>query len=218
MAKLDVYKIMNTLADRIEIPNVGRDDLAALLHELDFKRGVEVGVERGYYSGVLAKVNPQMKIYGIDPWESLEICKNNSPQRRTENHRSQAQINMFYEEARVRLAPYPNYEIIKEYSIDAVKRFKDESLDFVYIDANHEYLFVLDDISMWSKKIRKGGIISGHDYYNTAGSSKFQLNVKQAVNDYVQAHDIKPLIIWGAHAETPGVFRDKWRSWMWIKS
>lgn len=221
-------KIMNTLdyiikkyccslADRIEIPNVGRDDLAILLHELDFKTGAEIGVERGYYSEVLVKANPQMKIFGVDPWESLETCKDNAPKRRTENHRSQARINMFYEEARARLAPYPNYEIMKEYSIDAVKRFEDGSLDFVYIDANHEYSFVMDDMSMWSRKIRQGGIVSGHDYYNTTGSSRFQLNVKQAVNNYVAQNHIKPLIIWGAHAKVPRVKRDTWRSWMWVK-
>lgn len=226
MAKLDVFKMKTldyivkkynlSLADRIEIPNVGRDDLAVLLNELDFKTGVEIGVDQGYYSEVLAKANPQMKVYGVDPWESLEISKDNSPERRTQNHRSQARINMFYEKARIRLSRYPNYEIIKEYSIDAVKRFKDESLDFVYIDANHEYSFVIYDISMWSKKVRKGGIISGHDYYNTTSSSRYKLIVKLAVNNYVAENKIKPLIIWGAHASVPGIKRDDWRSWMWV--
>ena len=207
-----------SLQDRIEIPNVGRDDLATLLHELDFKTGVEVGVERGYYSEVIAKANPQMNVYGVDPWESLETSMNHDPKRRTENHRSQARINMFYEEARQRLTPYPNYEIIKEYSVDAVNRFEDESLDFVYIDANHESSFVVDDITMWSKKVKKGGIVSGDDYYNTSSSSRFQLNVKQTVNNYVAENKIKPLIIWGAHAVVAGVKRDSSRSWMWVKS
>ena len=206
-----------SLAERIEIPNVGRDNLATLLHELDFKTGVEVGVDRGYYSEVLAKANPQMNVYGVDPWESLEICKDNAPQRRTENHVSQARCDQYYRRAKLRLSPYPNYEIIREYSCDAINRFADGSLDFVYIDANHNYAFVTDDMSMWSRKVRSGGIVSGHDYYNTSATSKFQLCVKQAVNDYVKANNIKPLIIWGAHAQTPGVIRDAWRSWMWIK-
>ncbi len=205
------------LADRIEIPNVGRDHLAALLHEFDFKTGVEVGVDRGHYSEILIKANPQMKVYGVDPWTSIEIYDDNFPKRRTENHVSQARCDQYYRDAKARLSLYPNYKIIREYSCDAVKRFTDESLDFVYIDGNHGLSFVIDDIFMWSKKIRKGGIISGHDYYNTSATSRYQLCVKKAVNDYVKANNIKPLIIWGAYAETPGIFRDKWRSWMFIK-
>ena len=206
------------LSEKIEIPNVGRDDLAALFHELGFKTGVEVGVERGLYSKVLCKANPQMKIYGIDPWESLEVCIKNSPKRRTDNHSSQKTCDRYYESAMCRLAPYSNSLILKEYSIDAVKKFEDKSLDFVYIDANHDYSFVIDDITWWSKKVRKGGIVSGHDYYNTSSSSKVTMQVKRAVNDYVKENRIKPLIIWGTHAVTPGVTRDKWRSWMWVKS
>lgn len=219
MTTLDyiIKKYHLNFADRIEIPGVGRDDLAALLHELDFKRGVEVGVDRGYYSEVLAKANPQMTIYGVDPWESLEISRINSPKRRTDNHLSQARCDQYYRRAKKRLSPCPNYEIIKDYSCDAVERFADNSLDFVYIDANHDYTFVIDDIAMWSKKIKPGGIVSGHDYYNTCGTSRFQLTVKQAVNDYVAANNIKPLIIWGTHAVIPGVVRDKWRSWMFVK-
>lgn len=206
------------LSERIEIPNVGRDNLASLFSELNFKVGVEVGVEHGLYSEVLCKANPQMKIYGVDPWESLEICIKNSPKRRTDNHSSQKTCDRYYENAMRRLAPYPNYKILKEYSVDAVKRFDDASLDFVYIDANHEYSFVIDDITMWSKKVRKRGIVSGHDYYNTSSSSKVTMQVKRAVNDYVRKNHIKPLIIWGAHAVSPGVTRDKWRSWMWVKT
>ena len=51
-----------------EIPNAGRTILADICRELDFKVGVEVGVERGRFSEVLMKRNPQMQLYGIDPY------------------------------------------------------------------------------------------------------------------------------------------------------
>ena len=53
--------------------------------------------------------------------------------------------------------------------MDAVKDFKDESLDFVYIDANHGYESTKEDIREWSKKVKKGGIVSGHDYVKKNG-------------------------------------------------
>jgi hypothetical protein len=48
--------------------------------------------------------------------------------------------------------------------LEASELIKNESLDFVYIDADHEYKSVKSDYDAWRDKIRKGGIISGHDY------------------------------------------------------
>ena len=42
--------------------------------------------------------------------------------------------------------------------------FADGSLDFVYIDANHAYDFVKQDIELWYPKVKKGGYLGGHDY------------------------------------------------------
>lgn len=208
------YNLKNE--DVVEIPNVGRDDLARMLHELDFKVGVEVGVQRGLYSEVIARENPQMKVYGVDPWTTFKTCDASEERRRTESHASQDMCDAFYEETKQRMAKYGNYEIIKEYSVDAVKRFEDESIDFVYIDANHQYEFVMDDIKEWSKKIRKGGIISGHDYYRIS-DPRALMHVKEAVDTYVAENNIKPLIIWGVKAKIPGTVRDRWRSWSWVK-
>lgn len=60
-------------------------------------------------------------------------------------------------------------------SVEASKLYKDGSLDFVFIDACHETDFVKADIAAWSPKIRKGGVIAGHDYDWPT--------VKQAVDD-----------------------------------
>jgi predicted O-methyltransferase YrrM len=51
-------------------------------------------------------------------------------------------------------------------SADAAERFADESLDFVYIDANHAEPYVRQDIELWYAKIKPDGIIAGHDIIN----------------------------------------------------
>jgi predicted O-methyltransferase YrrM len=211
---LQKYKLENK--PYIEIPDVGRNHLATLLNELDFKIGVEVGVQRGLYSEVICRENPQMKVYGVDSWKAYVTHPAEDQFKTTQNHSSQETLEQFYEQTKTRLSPYKNYEIIREYSIEALNHFEDGSLDFVYIDANHEYGFVKSDIEGWSKKIRKGGILAGHDYYRVRNPGSL-MHVKLAVDDYVRDNNISPLLIWGSNDGNPSVtFRDRRRSWSWV--
>jgi SAM-dependent methyltransferase len=61
------------------------------------------------------------------------------------------------------VAPY--FRPLKMPSVDAAVKFKDASLDFVFIDAGHEYDAVKQDIQAWYPKVKPGGILAGHDYY-----------------------------------------------------
>lgn len=49
-------------------------------------------------------------------------------------------------------------------STDAAQQYTDESLDFVFIDANHDYANVSADIQSWWPKLKFGGTMAGHDY------------------------------------------------------
>ena len=74
--------------------------------------------------------------------------------------------------------------------MDALNDFEDNSLDFIHIDANHKFDFVMEDLIGWAKKVRSGGIISGHDYFNWTGG-----DVVLAVDTYTRAHKIKDWFI-----------------------
>jgi len=58
-----------------------------------------------------------------------------------------------------------------------------EKLDFVYIDANHRYAPLLQDIYCWYPKIRIGGVLCGHDYHIQP--------VKEAVEEFRKMVDAK---------------------------
>jgi SAM-dependent methyltransferase len=73
------------------------------------------------------------------------------------------------------------YTPMRMTSQDAVHQFDDASLDFVFIDASHEYEDVKDDIRVWIKKVKPGGILAGHDYY--INGEDFFPGVKKAVNE-----------------------------------
>ena len=99
---------------------------------------------------------------------------------------------------------------LETFSADAAKEVADDSLDFVYIDGMHLYDFVMMDIILWSKKVREGGILSGHDYTK----HRDLVEVVRVVNDYVREHRINPLYITdSAAAITAG---DKGSSWFFI--
>lgn len=50
-------------------------------------------------------------------------------------------------------------------SIEASKKFADNSIDFVFLDAGHEYEDVVEDVKAWYPKLKWHGVMAGHDYY-----------------------------------------------------
>lgn len=60
---------------------------------------------------------------------------------------------------------HTEFKLITKPSTEAALQFKDKSVDFVFIDANHDYEYVKEDILAWLPKIKEGGIIAGHDYH-----------------------------------------------------
>ena len=73
----------------------------------------------------------------------------------------------------------------------------DESLDWVYIDANHRYEYVKENLEIWTPKVKKGGICAGHDYDNPKSQGK-GWNVKKAVDEFVPRYllNIEGLVWW----------------------
>lgn len=190
----------------IIIPNFGRKELARMLYYLDFRKAVEVGVAAGQYSETLASANPQMEIHGIDPW---------SGQKGYRDYTRGETFNRLLEDAHARLDKFPNYHFIRDTSLNAAKGFTDNSIDFVYIDADHSFRQVTQDIDEWLKKVKPGGILAGHDYAYTKGNAR--MHVKYVLPAYMSAWKLSPWFILGNDATDEGLIRDKPRSWMYIK-
>jgi hypothetical protein len=174
-------------------------DLPILFKELGFTNGAEIGVLEGNFSEILCKSNPDMTVYSVDAWEIYPLYN---------NFRRQWQYKRFYQTTVAKLSKYPNSKIIRKWSMDAVKNFADESLDFVFIDSDHRFQAVTNDIAEWSKKVKIGGIISGHDFGEGCRSTDF-VHVTKVVPAWAAAYKIHPWFVLNARHE---------ESWMWVKT
>jgi len=181
----------------IKLPIDRLRGLTSLFRELGFKVGAEIGVDRGRYSKWICMKNKGVKLFLIDPYIAYPEY--------VEKHDSKDQISFDenYEKAIQRLGNF-NCEFIKKTSMEAVKDFLDNSLDFVFIDGNHTFEYVVNDIAEWSKKVKPGGIVSGHDFVRSVELKKIWIpvaneeeriklcQVKDAVESWTYANRIKP--------------------------
>ena len=133
---------------------------------------VEVGSWKGksaaYMAVEIENSNKDIRFYCVDTWEgSVEhdhIDLSNLHQTFLDNMRPVEH----------------RYIPLKMTSLEASRKFKDNSLDFVFLDASHEYEDVKKDILAWLPKVKPGGVLAGHDYYE---GGEYHPGVKLAADE-----------------------------------
>ena len=135
-------------------------DRLGVIEELNgispYGKGVEIGVFKGQFSREILSIWGGT-LYMVDVWRPL-----GEEYEDVSNHKSHVNA---YSETMSNISGFEERGImIRSSSKKASEIFPDGSLDFVYIDANHSYDFVCEDIKIWFPKLKKGGIFAGHDY------------------------------------------------------
>ncbi len=143
-------------------PNVGmnRNGLYELFAAKGFTKGCEVGVRQGGNAFAMLQAIPDLRLTLVDPYMVYEYRNMKKRNRWKWDLPTMDRIRF---KALRRLAKH-NVIWLMTTSREAASSVKDGSLDFVYIDGNHSFDFITQDLQFWCPKIRKGGIISGHDY------------------------------------------------------
>jgi hypothetical protein len=169
-------------------------------------RGVEVGVYLGEFSKEIMTVWGGT-LYMVDVWDNIAYGYNDAANNSVDAHN-------IVRQAMENIKGFENRAImIRAASVHAAKIFADNSLDFVYIDANHAYDYVVDDIDTWYTKVAPGGYLCGHDYikmnwYNdpnfapngkdkyiyTNGFFNGVFGVNPAVDEFCERIHVKPEI------------------------
>jgi len=124
---------------------------------------VEIGTWEGDFAIRLLENTNCKKLYCVDPYKHFD----DDVYPDAINSHSQEKLDEIYQSTKRRLEKYGDrVEFIRLCSADAVNLFDDESIDFVYIDGNHEYKYVEEDIRLWYSKVKKDGFLCGDDVWS----------------------------------------------------
>lgn len=149
---------------------------------------VEIGVLKGESGRYISNILQPKKLIGIDPYQLYE----NYTDKPSKEFNDQEQLDKL---AAQMIEAYKTYnkprhsELVRARNHQVVNTFADGSLDYVYLDGDHKYDSVKQDIKMWYPKLKVGAILSGHDY--CIGSVQEKFGVIEAVQEFVAEHKLR---------------------------
>lgn len=193
---------------RVKITNYlkSRSDFAQLIQDKGFKTGAELGVQKGLYSKeILTTWKACEKYLLVDIWKQMPSKK---------FYLDPANVNDMEQERLLKstkelLAPFGSVPVyIRNFTNLAVLQVEDASLDFIYVDARHDYCGCREDIELWWPKLKIGGLMAGHDYIDGIEQKRYSRGpqddwnfcmngthhtgaVKGAVNEFALSHKLK---------------------------
>ena len=170
--------------DDLQVKN--KRELTFLIKKLALNgEGVEIGVQLGLYSELILENSDLRRLYSIDPWREFPLEEYDKDSANV----SQEQQDYRYLSTIFRLNRFcTRSAVMRMTSEEASKLFSNNQLDFIFIDGNHSYQYVKQDIEVWYPKVREGGLFSGDDYLFTPEG---KTPVKDAVDEFVAANNLK---------------------------
>lgn len=138
-----------------EMPESYYSSMPNLINRYNLKIGCEVGVATGGMSySILQRTNVE-KLYSVDPYCGSYFA----------DFAAKGILDLYFFHVKARLGQFgERSQMLRMDSLEAGKLFKENELDFVFIDADHSYESVKQDVKLWYTKVRSGGVIAGDDY------------------------------------------------------
>ena len=148
--------------------------------------GAEIGVRYGTFSKIILDSWAGRHLYLVDAWRPMKDWIYSQPvdAREFERWKMRTEAAIAQHRRRCTLLQMP--------SVDAAKTLRDGVLDWVYIDANHAYTHVLNDLRAWIPKVKPGGLVAGHDYLDRRPTkeSPVDYGVREAVDKIAAARGV----------------------------
>lgn len=160
-----------------------RNQFGKWLNELGLTgRAVEIGTHRGDFARIFLNNWQGQELRCIDPWADYDPVQQRSlwggAKSREEDYQAAQQVAARFP-GRMRLE--------RNTSRNAAAITPDESVDFIYVDGDHSFAAVHEDLCLWYPKLRTGGILAGHDWMCPGEvNGGWGANVQAATNEFAQ--------------------------------
>ena len=138
--------------------------------------GAELGIWDAEFSRTISKIIKPQLFYLVDTWIDMDL-----EERLTDNF--------------IKRSKNSNYIKRKQTSETFLNSLEDETLDWVYIDAAHDYESVVKDLILSKDKVKDDGYIMGHDFINYDYINHFDYGVKKAVHDFLHNYDYEMIYL-----------------------
>lgn len=135
----------------------------------------EIGVADGQFSEKILHINKPIRLHLIDAWNMV----NNSAYGNGGEQRVRTIFSSKISDGTVKIHRGLSWEMLE--------KLPNQSLDWLYIDAAHDFSSVKKDLQVAKKKVKKGGFIAGHDYTRW-GRFGQRFGVLEAVNEFILMH------------------------------
>lgn len=193
---------MTNITDRISVLELANSKFPEGLF-------VEIGAASGAFTKQILATCQKVKVVAIDLWahqdNGYEDPCNLSQETQEERYR---QIQEDFKNE-------PRVTLVREWSHIAATHYVDAihstgAIDLIYLDANHSYEAVKQDLEAWLPKLKSGGIFAGHDYAD---------EVKRAVDDFCVEHDIIVFATTQEYSRAEAIYGPSWegKSFYFIK-
>jgi hypothetical protein len=132
--------------------------IAELVRKHGLLVGAEIGVAEGRFAAGLLSLCPTVRLWGFDTYEPGYRTWMGTSWTAEQQRRNEASARAW--EAHFA----PRMTLVRKSSLQAASWLEPASLDFVFIDADHDHEAVAADIAAWRTRLKPGGWMTGHDY------------------------------------------------------
>lgn len=144
--------------------------------------GAEIGVFRGSHAQQI--MNGYLNIDTlvlVDPWvpyidEASSAAAYSS---------SKVEFDTMYAEVKKMFSANSKISVVRDFSVNAALAFEDGHFDFIYLDGDHGYSSVLNDLEAWYPKLKQFGVMCGDDYGSPSG-----VGVVKAVTEFARKYGV----------------------------
>lgn len=182
--ELRVPRWRDSFVDIQPMKIAGREQLGNVLNDLGLLgTGAEIGCAYGAYAGAVLADWKGARYLMVDLWapQPTDVYRENQ---------SGLRFDECFRKCSELAARDPRAVLMRMGSVDAAAQIEDGSLDWVYLDGNHDYGPVLADMDAWWPKVKPGGVFAGHDFYNAVqpqGTGHY-CRVQDAVERWMREH------------------------------